>query len=82
MGVNSLQGISRPFLIGRALDGPLLPTVRAAERVGGARFESYSAHGGNPAHVLAALADTHDALMIIIGTAPGGLMSAIDRVVG
>ena len=33
MGVNSLQGISRPFLIGRALDGPLLPTMRAAERV-------------------------------------------------
>jgi nucleotide-binding universal stress UspA family protein len=37
---------------------------------------------GNPAHVLAALADTHDALMIIIGTARGGLMSAIDRVLG
>ena len=35
-----------------------------------------------PAHVLAALADTHDALMIILGTARGGLMSAIDRVLG
>jgi len=32
--------------------------------------------------VLAALADTHDALMIILGTARGGLMSAIDRVIG
>jgi nucleotide-binding universal stress UspA family protein len=40
---------------------------------------TYYAHRGDPAHVLAALADTHDALMIILGTARGGLMSAIDR---
>jgi hypothetical protein len=33
-------------------------------------------------YVLAALADTHDALMIILGTDRGGLMSAIDRVLG
>ena len=34
MGVNSLQGDQQAvFLIGRALDGPLLPTARAAERV-------------------------------------------------
>ena len=32
--------------------------------------------------MLSALADTHDALMIILGTARGGLMSAIDRVLG
>ena len=32
--------------------------------------------------MLAALADTHDAVMIILGTARGGLMSAIDRVLG
>ena len=43
---------------------------------------TYYAHRGDPAHVLAALADTHDALMIILGTARGGLMSAIDRVLG
>ena len=43
---------------------------------------TYYAHRGNPAHVLAALADTHDALMIIIGTARGGLTSAIDRALG
>jgi nucleotide-binding universal stress UspA family protein len=43
---------------------------------------TYYAHGGNPAHVLASLADAHDALMIIIGTARGGLMSAVDRVLG
>lgn len=30
--------------------------------------------------MLSALADTHDALMIILGTAGGVLMSAIDRV--
>jgi nucleotide-binding universal stress UspA family protein len=43
---------------------------------------TYYAHRGNPAHVLAALADTHDAVMIILGTARGGLMSAIERVLG
>ena len=43
---------------------------------------TYYAQRGNPAHVLAALADTHDALMIIIGTARGGLTSAIDRALG
>ena len=32
--------------------------------------------------MLAALADRHDALMIIIGTARGGLTLAIDRVLG
>ena len=32
-GLTAFRAISRPFLIGRALDGPLLPTVRAAERV-------------------------------------------------
>src|SRR5262245_24252227 len=41
---------------------------------------TYYAHRGDPAQVLAALAETHDALMIILGTARGGLMSAIDRV--
>ena len=43
---------------------------------------TYYAHRGDPAHVLAALADTYDALMIILGTACGGLMSAIDRFLG
>jgi hypothetical protein len=32
-GSTAFRAISRPFPIGRALDGPLLPTVRAAERV-------------------------------------------------
>lgn len=32
--------------------------------------------------MLTALADTHDALMIVIGTARGGLMSALDRALG
>ena len=36
-GSTAFRAISRPFLIGRALDGPLLPTVRAAERVRKAR---------------------------------------------
>jgi nucleotide-binding universal stress UspA family protein len=43
---------------------------------------TYHAYRGDPAHVLSALADTHDALMIILGTARGGPMSAIDRVLG
>lgn len=43
---------------------------------------TYSAHHGDPTHVLTALADTHDALMIVIGTARGGLMSALDRALG
>jgi nucleotide-binding universal stress UspA family protein len=43
---------------------------------------TYYARGGNPAHVLASLADAHDAMMIIIGTSRGGLISAIDRVLG
>lgn len=43
---------------------------------------TYSAHRGDPVHVLSELADTHDALMIILGTARGGLMSAIDGVLG
>ena len=32
-GSTAFRAISRPFLIGRAQDRPLLPTVRAAERV-------------------------------------------------
>ena len=32
-GSTAFRAISRPFLIGRALDGPLLPTVRPVERV-------------------------------------------------
>lgn len=43
---------------------------------------TYSAHHGDPTHLLTALADTHDALMIVIGTARGGLMSALDRALG
>ena len=43
---------------------------------------TYYAHRGDPAQVLAALAETHDALMIILGAARGGLMSAIERVLG
>lgn len=43
---------------------------------------TYCAHRGDPVHVLSALADTHDALMIILGTPCGGLISAIDRVLG
>jgi hypothetical protein len=33
MGSTAFRAISRPFLIERALEGPLLLTVRAAERV-------------------------------------------------
>ena len=41
MGVNTFRAISsRPFLIGRALDGPLLPTVLPAERVRKRRLAS------------------------------------------
>jgi nucleotide-binding universal stress UspA family protein len=43
---------------------------------------TYYARRGDPAHVLSALADTHDALMIVIGAARGGLMSALDRALG
>lgn len=43
---------------------------------------TYSAHHGAPAHTLITLADAHDALMIIIGTARGGLMSSLDRALG
>lgn len=32
--------------------------------------------------MLAALADTHETLMLIIGTARGGLVSALDRALG
>jgi len=43
---------------------------------------TYYAQVGDPAHVLAMLADAHDALMIVIGSARGGLLSALDRAVG
>jgi nucleotide-binding universal stress UspA family protein len=43
---------------------------------------TYYAHRGDPVHVLSALADTHDAVMIILGTPRGGLISAIERVLG
>jgi hypothetical protein len=33
MGSTAFRAISRPFLIGRALDGPCMPTVRPVERV-------------------------------------------------
>ena len=39
-GSTAFRAISRPFLIGRALDGPLLPTVRAVERVRKRRLAS------------------------------------------
>ena len=43
---------------------------------------SYYCHEGNPAHLLATIADANDALMIIIGSSRGGLVSGIERVVG
>ncbi|MFD6060165.1 universal stress protein [Rhodococcus wratislaviensis] len=43
---------------------------------------SYYSHEGNPAHLLATIADANDALMIIIGTSRGGLVSVLERVLG
>ncbi|CAG7639701.1 universal stress protein [Rhodococcus opacus] len=43
---------------------------------------SYYSREGNPAHLLASIADANDALMIIIGTSRGGLVSLLERVVG
>lgn len=43
---------------------------------------TYYANHGDPASVLSALANTHDAMMIVIGTARGGLVSALGRVMG
>ena len=45
-------------------------------------LQSYYSHEGNPAHLLATIADANDALMIIIGNSRGGLVSGIERVVG
>jgi hypothetical protein len=39
-GSTAFRAISRPFLIGRAQDRPLLPTVRAAQRVRKRRLTS------------------------------------------
>ncbi|MDF3306822.1 universal stress protein [Rhodococcus sp. T2V] len=43
---------------------------------------SYYCHEGNPAQLLATIADTNDALMIIIGSSRGGLVSVLERAVG
>ncbi|MBC2637485.1 MULTISPECIES: universal stress protein [unclassified Rhodococcus (in: high G+C Gram-positive bacteria)] len=43
---------------------------------------SYYSHEGNPAHLLATIADANDALMIIIGSARGGLVSVLERALG
>ncbi|MDZ7881748.1 MAG: universal stress protein [Mycobacterium sp.] len=43
---------------------------------------TYSALHGDPAGVLRVLADDHDALMIVVGSARGGVMSALDRALG
>ena len=49
-GLTAFRAISRPFLIGRALDGPLLPTVRAAERVRKRRRYPSARHPHRHAH--------------------------------
>lgn len=43
---------------------------------------AYYSRPGRPAHMLAGLADTHDAEMIIIGTARSGLVALLHRLSG
>jgi nucleotide-binding universal stress UspA family protein len=43
---------------------------------------AYYSRPGRPAHLLAGLADTYDAEMIIIGASRGGLISLLERLLG
>lgn len=43
---------------------------------------AYYSRPGRPAQLLAGLADTHDAEMIIIGTSRGGVVSLLERMLG
>ncbi|NDV09404.1 universal stress protein [Rhodococcus sp. IEGM 248] len=43
---------------------------------------AYYSREGNPAHLLTTIAEANDALMIVIGTSRGGLMSLLERFVG
>ena len=68
---------------GRLIDALAEERAQACDLLRGSSGNwTYYVQHGDPAGALSVLADTHDALMIVIGTVRGGLMSALDRVLG